>query len=374
MYKNLSLIFIFILIISSIEPVEAIDSEVDLNQLVLEDGFSISIFAENLDSPRQMVEGKNGTIFVGERNGRILALRDLDNNGQVDSKILVADQLTYSTGVSLFDGDLYFSEISQIWKIKDIEDWIANHSANSQLPEKILVVDNLPDDKWHGWKWLQHDKDGSLYFNVGAPCNICLSENPQFASILKYKDGNLSYVAKGVRNTVGFDFHPVTNKLFFTDNGRDWLGDDSPSCELNRLDFEGQFFGYPFKHASDVIDPEFGDINPGYDFVDPILELGAHVAPTGVSFYNGDMFPKKMQNNLFIALHGSWNRTKKVGYKLIRVQIDQEGNVLSASDFVSGWLRDEKVSGRPSAPVMKSDGSLLLSDDKANVIYRITYK
>ena len=346
----------------------------DLERLDLEEGFSISIFAENLDSPRQMAEGKNGTIFVGERNGKIIALRDLDNNGQVDLKIIVAEGLTYSTGVSLFDGDLYFSEISQIWKIENIEDWIANYSVNSELPKKILVVDNLPDDKWHGWKWLRHDADGGLYFNVGAPCNICLSENPQFASILKYKDGELSYVAKGVRNTVGFDFHPTSNKLYFTDNGRDWLGDDSPSCELNRLDFEGQFFGYPFKHALDVIDPEFGDMNPGYDFVDPILELGAHVAPTGVSFYEGEMFPEKMKNNLFIALHGSWNRTEKVGYKLIRVEIDAEGNVLSSSNFVSGWLRDEKVSGRPSAPIMKSDGSLLLSDDKANVIYRITYK
>ena len=349
-------------------------SAIDLDQLDLEEGFSISIFAENLDSPRQMVEGKNGTIFVGERNGKIIALRDIDNNGQADAKIIVADGLTYSTGVSLFNGDLYFSEISQIWKIENIENWIANYSLNSELPERILVVDNLPDDKWHGWKWLQHDQDGSLYFNIGAPCNICLSNNPQFASILKYKDGDLSYVAKGVRNTVGFDFHPISNKLYFTDNGRDWLGDDSPSCELNRLDFEGQFFGYPYKHASDVIDPEFGNINSGYDFVDPILELGAHVAPTGVSFYDGDMFPEKMRNNLFIALHGSWNRTEKVGYKLIRVEIDAEGNVLSSSNFVSGWLRDEKVSGRPSAPIMKSDGSLLLSDDKANVIYRITYK
>ena len=216
-----------------------------------------------------------------------------------------------------------------------------------------------------------------LIKNIGGDGRV-ISKNHIFSQkaeySLKYKDGNLSYVAKGVRNTVGFDFHPVTNKLYFTDNGRDWLGDDSPSCELNRLDFEGQFFGYPFKHASDVIDPEFGNMNPGYDFVDPILELGAHVAPTGVSFYDGDMFPANMRNNLFIALHGSWNRTKKVGYKLIRVQIDKEGNVLNTSDFVSGWLRDEKVSGRPSAPIMKSDGSLLLSDDKANVIYRITYK
>ena len=346
----------------------------NLSSLVLEPGFKISIFAKNLDAPRQMAEGENGTIFVGERGGQIIGLIDSDNNGEVDSKILIAKDLTYSTGISIYDGDLYFSEISRIWKIENIEKWIADFSINSDLPQKILVVDGLPDDKWHGWKWLQHDQDGSLYFNVGAPCNICLSENPQFASILKYKDGDLSYVAKGVRNTVGFDFHPISNKLYFTDNGRDWLGDDSPSCELNRLDFEGQFFGYPYKHASNVIDPEFGNINPGYDFVDPILELGAHVAPTGVSFYDGDMFPEKMRNNLFIALHGSWNRTKKVGYKLIRVQMDKEGNVLNTSDFVSGWLKDEKVSGRPSAPIMKSDGSLLLSDDKANVIYRITYK
>ena len=161
-----------------------------------------------------MAEGKNGTIFVGERNGKILALRDLDNNGQVDSKIIVADGLTYSTGVSLFDGDLYFSEISKIWKIENIENWIANYTVNSKSAEKILVVDNLPDDRWHGWKWLQHDKDGNLYFNVGAPCNICLSENPQYASILKHKDGDISFVAKGVRNTVGFDFHPTSNKLF----------------------------------------------------------------------------------------------------------------------------------------------------------------
>jgi glucose/arabinose dehydrogenase len=349
-------------------------SAVNLDQLVLEEGFSISIFAENLDSPRQMVEGENGTIFVGERNGNILALKDTDNNGQVDLRIVIADELTYSTGVSIYDGDLYFSEISKIWKIKNIENWVSNYSVNSVLPEKILVVDNLPDDKWHGWKWLQHAQDGSLYFNIGAPCNICLSENPQFASILKLKDGDLSYVAKGVRNSVGFDFHPTSNKLFFTDNGRDWLGDDSPSCELNRLDVEGQFFGYPFKHASNVIDPEFGDINPGFDFIDPILELGAHVAPTGVSFYDGNMFPNKMQNNLFVALHGSWNRAKKVGYKLIRIEIDNQGNVTDTVDFVSGWLNDEKVFGRPSAPMIKSDGSLLLSDDKANVIYRITYK
>ncbi|MDA8607091.1 PQQ-dependent sugar dehydrogenase [Gammaproteobacteria bacterium] len=347
---------------------------IDLNQLNLDPGFEISIFAKNLDSPRQMAEGKNGTIFVGERGGQIIALIDSDNNGQADSKIILASNLMYSTGISIFNRDLYFSEISKIWKIENIEDWISNYNVDSGLPEKILVFDNLPNDQSHGWKWLKHDQNGDLYFNIGAPCNICMSENPQYASILKLTDGELKYVARGVRNSVGFDFHPISKKLFFTDNGRDWLGDDSPSCELNRVDFDGQFFGYPFKHASMVNDPEFGHINPGYDFVDPILELGAHVAPTGISFYNSEMFPEEMKNNLFIVLHGSWNRTEKVGYKVIRVEIDINGNVKSANDFITGWLNNGKVSGRPSAPFVKSDGSLLVSDDKANVIYQVKYQ
>ena len=348
-------------------------SAIDLDDLEIEDGFQISVFAEDLDSPRQMVEGKNKTIFVGERGGQIVALVDSDNNGQADQKIVIATGLTYSTGLSLFKGDLYFSEISKIWKIENIEAWIEGFSNTEDLPKKTLVVDNLPADEWHGWKWLQHDDDGALYFNVGAPCNICLSDNPQYASILKFKDGQIDHIAKGVRNSVGFDFHPATKKLFFTDNGRDWLGDDSPSCELNRLDVEGQFFGYPFKHASDVLDPEFGNINSGYNFVDPIFELGAHVAPTGIDFYEGIMFPQSMQHNLFIALHGSWNRTEKVGYKVIRVSIDAQGNVTEADDFITGWLNDGKVIGRPSAPLVLRDGSMLISDDKANVVLRITY-
>lgn len=362
-------IFIFIGILSFPFYLSAID----LDNLTLDDGFEISIFANNLDSPRQMAEGKNGTIFVGERSGQIIALIDSDLNGQADSKIVLANDLEYSTGISLFNGDLYFSEISKIWKIEDIEQWISDYKTDTNPPKKILVIDDLPGDTWHGWKWLKHDEKGALYFNIGAPCNICLSQNKEYASILKYLDGELSIIAKGVRNSVGFDFHPDTKQLYFTDNGRDWLGDDSPSCELNKLDFDGQFFGYPYKHASDVVDPEFGHINPGYDFTDPILELGAHVAPTGISFYNADMFPTKMNNNLFIVLHGSWNRTEKVGYKVIRVELDQAGKVINSYDFITGWLQNGKVIGRPSAPLVRSDGSLLISDDKANLIYLVKY-
>jgi len=346
----------------------------DLNKLVIESGFQISIFADNLSSPRQIAEGKNGTIFVGERTGQIIALADSDKNGEADYKKVIAKDLELSTGISIFNGDLYFSEVSKIWKIENIESWLRDNIANSDLPKKVLVTDELPSDTWHGWKWLKHDEQGQLYFNVGAPCNICLSENSQYASILKINDNGWQHVAKGVRNSVGFDFHPVTKKLFFTDNGRDWMGDDTPSCELNRVDVNGQFFGYPYKHASNVIDPEFGDTNSGFDFVDPILELGAHVAPTGVAFYDGSMFPSRMQNNLFIALHGSWNRSSKVGYKVLRVSFDENGNVIDSTDFISGWLDNETVFGRPAAPFVLSDGSMLLSDDKANVIYRITYK
>ena len=213
----------------------------DLEMLVLEPGFKISIFADNLSSPRQIAEGKNGTIFVGERTGQIIALTDSDKNGEADYKRVIAKDLEYSTGISIFNGDLYFSEVSKIWKIKNIESWLNDNISNLDLPKKVLVTDELPSDTWHGWKWLKHDEQGQLYFNVGAPCNICLSENSQYASILRINDSGWQHVAKGVRNSVGFDFHPITKKLFFTDNGRDWMGDDTPSCELNRLDVNGQF-------------------------------------------------------------------------------------------------------------------------------------
>lgn len=343
----------------------------NIEMLKLDPGFKISIFASDLDQPRQMIESKNGTIFIGERSGQIIALLDSDGNGQADSKRVIADDLTYSTGVSIFEGDLYFSEINKIWKIQDIDNWLQKNSSG--FPEKILVTQDLPEDKWHGWKWLKHNAEGDIYTNVGAPCNICLSENPQYASILRLSDDNWEYVARGVRNSVGFDFHPETNKLYFGDNGRDWLGDNSPACELNRVDEDGLFYGFPYQHALNVKDPEYGDLESGYDYVDPILELGAHVAPTGLAFYDGEMFPKKYKNNIFITLHGSWNRSKKVGYKVIRVVLDGEGDVVDTKDFISGWLDGEKVLGRPAAPLIVSDGSLLISDDKANVIYRITY-
>lgn len=343
-----------------------------ISELKIDPRYQIEIYASDIDSPRQLAEGINGRIFVGSRSGgRIYAINDTDGNGVVDEKRIIAKNLTYATGVSFFNGDLYFSEIDKIWKIENIDQHLDRNPL--ELPKKILVTDNLPSDKWHGWKWIKHDELGNLYTNVGAPCNACESEDQRHASILRLKDNKWEYIARGVRNSVGFDFHPVSKKLYFADNGRDWLGDNSPSCELNRVDNESSFYGFPYKHAKNIIDPDFGSFNPGFSFIDPILELGAHVAPTGVAFYQGSMFPE-LHSNLLITLHGSWNRSSKVGYKVIKVELDEYGNVLSSEDFISGWLKGEKVLGRPSAPFIMSDGSILISDDKANIIYRVTPK
>jgi len=341
-----------------------------LTDLKIDSRYKIEVYASDLESPRQLTESPEGWIFVGSRNnGKIFAIRDTDGNGESDERLLVAEGLKMSTGVSFFNGDLFFSEINKIWKIENIEKFLQRNLA--ELPEKILVTGDLPSDTWHGWKWIMHDKNGNLYTNVGAPCNVCVSEDKRHASILRLRDGSWDYIARGVRNSVGFDMHPVTQKLYFADNGRDWLGDDSPSCELNKVDQEGGFFGFPYKHANNVIDPEFGTVDTGFQFIDPIAELGAHVAPTGLTFYNGEMFPE-LKNNILITLHGSWNRTSKVGYKVIRVSLDDEGNVANIQDFISGWLNNETVLGRPAAPFIMSDGSILISDDKANVIYRVT--
>ena len=357
------------------------DGSSNLN-LTINPGFEIQVFASEIDSPRQLAQDKNGRIYVGsKKSGKIFAIQDTDNNGQVDEKILIAENLIMATGVSIFDGHLFFSEVDKIWKIENIADFI-NIDPNI-LPKKILVTDNLPSDTWHGWKWLKHDEEGHLYTNVGAPCNACERDDPRYATILKLNNDSWDYVARGVRNSVGFDFHPISKKLFFTDNGRDWLGDDSPSCELNRVDLDGGFYGFPYKHSNNTFDPELGHIQTGFNFIDPVLNLGAHVAPTGVAFYSGDMFPSNFKNNLLITLHGSWNRSQKVGYKVIRVIFDNEGNVIESKDFISGWLDVETASGepdvetvlgRPSAPLIMSDGSLLISDDFGNRIYRISYK
>jgi glucose/arabinose dehydrogenase len=365
----------FILLISFYNSISA-DSYLD--KLNIPDGFEISIYAENLDSPRQLTETDKGYVVAGSKKGdKIYAFLDSNSDGYAEKRILVAENLQNPTGVTFHNGDLYFAEIDTIWVIRDIDNWLSSNS--SVLPRKSIYMNNLPSETWHGFKYIDFGPDGNMYIPVGVPCNICLepqTSDKRFAAIHKYVDGELITVADGVRNSVGFDWHPLTGKLYFSDNGRDWLGDDSPSCELNVVDTEGSFYGYPFKHASDVIDPEFGHMLSSFerDLVDPIAELGPHVAPLGIAFYDKENFPAKYKNSVFVALHGSWNRTKKSGYTLVFIKLDDDGNYLYQEDFISGWLSNESAWGRPVSPYIMRDGSMLLSDDKYNVIYRVSYK
>ena len=350
----------------------------NLERLTLPDGFQINVYAENLNSPRQITQTANGHVIVGSKKGNeIIALIDTDMDGFAENKIVIANGLQNPTGVAFYNGDLYFAEIDTIWVIENIDDWL--NTGSEILPTKTVFMNDLPSETWHGFKYIDFGPDGNLYIPVGVPCNICLepqTKDNRFAAIHKYKDGELITVADGVRNSVGFDWHPVTRKMYFSDNGRDWLGDDSPSCELNVVDKEGSFYGYPFKHAKNVIDPEFGSMIPtvNKEFIDPIAELGPHVAPLGIAFYDNNVFPQKYKNSVFIALHGSWNRTKKSGYTVVFVKLDNDGNYLYQEDFITGWLSNESAWGRPVSPFIMKDGSMLLSDDKYNVIYRVTYK
>ena len=371
----------FSLIIITLSTYAFSNSSTILDALEIEEGFEISIFLDNIESPRQMTESDAGNIFVGSRTAGTITAIDTKNRKRV-----IASGLSNSTGVTYHDGDLYFSEVDKIWKIEDIDTKLKSKTKSNQF-EKVLITDNLPSDTWHGWKWIDFGPDNKLYVPVGAPCNICnpsLEEkynfDKRYASIMRLNGDEWEYVARGVRNTVGFDWHPETKKLHFGDNGRDWMGDDMPSCELNVVESDNSFFGYPYKHSVDIMDPEYSKKIPenADKFIDPILELGAHVAPTGLSFYDGDLFPSKYKNTLFMTLHGSWNRSRKVGYKVIAVHFDEYGELIYHKDFISGWLDksngQEKVLGRPAGVLQKSDGSILISDDGANVIYRVTYQ
>ena len=357
----------------------AIINSNDISKLNLPNGFEISIYANDLQSPRQITETDKGYIVVGSKNGdKIFALFDEDEDGFAENRTLIMSGLQNPTGVVYHRGDLYFAEIENVWVIKDIDTLLVAKIDPSKYAE--IYLDNLPSETWHGFRHIRFGPDDNLYIPIGVPCNVCIEPqtiDTRFAAIHKYEDNKLIMVADGVRNSVGIDWHPVTNKLYFSDNGRDWLGDDSPSCELNVVNEEGSFYGFPYKHAKNVIDPQFGQLIPTLerDFVDPIAELGPHVAPLGIEFYDGDKFPKDYHRNLFIALHGSWNKYNgKSGYKVVMIRLDKDGNYISQEDFITGWLENENAWGRPVQPFVMSDGSMLISDDKYDVIYRVTYK
>ena len=334
-------------------------------------GFRIGVYTKDVPNARAMALGPGGTLFVGSRkDGRVYAVVDADGDNRGEQVHVIASGLNMPAGVDVRDGALYVSAVSRVLRFDDIERRL------DDPPAPVVVSDGFPTDEHHGWKFMRFGPDGMLYVPVGAPCNICLSEDERYASIMRMQpDGSgLEVYAHGVRNTVGFDWDPRTGALWFTDNGRDWLGDDSPSDELNRATDKGMHFGYPFCHAGNVMDPEFGDRRPCNELVPPMQNLGPHVAALGMRFYTGTQFPERYRNAIFIAEHGSWNRSQPIGYRVTVVELDQNGVPRSYQPFIEGWLEDGNAWGRPADVLVMPDGALLVSDDRAGWIYRVTYE
>ena len=335
-----------------------------LASLSLPPGFEIELFAR-VPNARQMALGNN-TLFVGSmRAGKVYAIP----LAGARKPVVIADGLNLPVGVAFRDGDLYVSAVSRILRLRDIE-------AHLNKPPRPEVVSSAyPTDTHHGWKFIAFGPDGKLYVPVGAPCNICEPDPDRYANMtrLDVTSGKIEVIARGVRNSVGFDWQPQSGELWFTDNGRDQMGDDVPPDELNRLSRPGQHFGYPYCHGAMIADPEFGKGRRCTEFVPPVQNLGAHVASLGMRFYTGTAFPERYRNAVFIAEHGSWNRSSKTGYRVSVVRL-QDNRAVSYERFISGWLQDEDAWGRPADVLVMPDGSLLVSDDHAGAIYRVAYR
>lgn len=346
-------------------------ADLPLDRIKLPPGFEIQLFAENITNARSLALGDKQTLFVGTRNeGKVYALT---HDGKKAHKVyILAQGLNRPNGVAFRDGALYVAEVNRLLRFDDIEFRLENP------PVPAVVTTQFPSDSSHGWKFIRFGPDGLLYIPVGAPCNICDPGDP-YASItrldVKATAPKPEIFARGIRNTVGFDWHPETGELWFTDNGRDYLGDDAPPEELNKAVKAGQHFGYPHCHGGDIADPEFGAKRQCEEFTPPQVKFQAHSAALGMRFYTGHSFPQEYRNRIFIAQHGSWNRSKKVGYKILRVDPAAKQGQAQYQVFAEGWLDDkDNVWGRPVDVQALPDGSLLVSDDHANAIYRIVYK
>ena len=341
-----------------------------LDKIKLPAGFSISVYAQ-VAGARSMVMSPSGTLFVGTQGpGKVYAVKDTDGDNKADKKWTIASGLNNPNGVAIKNGALYVAEISKVTRFSDIEKNLANPGKG------VVIYDKFPKDWPHGWKYIAFGPDGKLYVPVGAPFNIGMPTE-QYASLFRMNDDGtgIEKFASGIRNTVGFTWHPTTHELWFTDNGRDMMGDDVPCDELNNASAAGMNFGYPYYHCGTIKDPEYGGDHNASEFTPPAINLGPHVAALGLKFYTANMFPATYKDQIFIAEHGSWNRSKKIGYRISLVTM-KDGKAAAYEPFATGWLDNEtqKSWGRPVDVLVLEDGSMLVSDDLAGVIYRITFK
>jgi len=344
-------------------------SEIPIGKVKLPKGFAVEIWATGMPGGRAMARGDSGKIYMGTRGlGRVYEVTD--EGGRRTSRVVV-DKLTQPSGVAMRDGSLYVMAIDKVLRYDGIE-----NNPNVQ-PVDLTEKFNLPKEQHHNWKYIAFGPDGKLYVPFGAPCNIC--EPPaEYAQIRRYNaDGSgMEVIARGVRNTQGFTWHPRTKQLWFTDHGRDWMGDKGPEDELNRMSKTGLNFGYPYCHAKGVLDVDFKKAAGCKGVTLPVATMGPHAAAMGVIFYTGSMFPKEYRNTMFVARKGSWNRTVKFGFDVANVRPSKDGRKATVKPFMTGFLEDPKTAkfwGRPAYLLQMPDGSMLVSDEQLGAIYRVSY-
>jgi glucose/arabinose dehydrogenase len=335
-------------------------------KLKLAPGFNIEVYASGMANARSLALGDKGTVFVGSRLvDKVYAI--VNKDGKREVKVL-ASGLYRPNGVAFHNGTLYIAELSKISKIEHVEDVLDNP------PKPTVIYDNLPKDEAHGWKFIAVGPDNKLYVPVGQPGNNVLHDDAHGQIRRINLDGTgAEVVALGVRNSVGFDWNPETKQMYFTDNGRDWLSEDLPNDELNRITKVGEDFGAPYCYQGDVPDPEFGWGHSCKEFTPPVGLMGPHAAALGMRFYTGSMLPKSFKNEIIIARHGSWNRSRKFGGDVVVVRLEKDGKVKSIEPIVSGFLQDNSYIGRPVDVLQMKDGSMLISDDWNGAVYRLTY-
>lgn len=340
-------------------------------------GFGIAVYAEGMPAARAMALGDKGTLFVGTfglltgqgNPGAVYAVRDTNTDGKADEVIAILKGLNQPNGVAFRNGALYVAEMHRIVRYDGIEDRLKNP------PQPVVVKDGFRESGNHQWRYIAFGADDKLYMAVGAPCNICEPEEGYGTIVRMNPDGSAFEVfARGVRNSVGLAFHPGNGTLWFSDNGGDGLGDNRPSDEVNHAPAAGLNFGYPYCHQGDIPDPKFGKDGACAQYKAPAVKLGPHVAALGLTFYTGDMFPAEYKNELFVAQHGSWNRSNPLGYRIGLVHVHDGQSAAGQRIFAEGWLQDGRAWGRPVDLKQLPDGSLLVTDDLQGRIYRITYR